>query len=114
MGLKPSRQADRIYRITKDPNGPKMKRLDTHISNTSWKMFVCLRDSMNMTQRQVIEFSLKLALLLNTLRGKVSEERLTEFVFAATAEVAAEAKAKAEAKARKKARANRQNEDKGE
>lgn len=81
-----------------------MKRLDTHISNNSWKIFVCLRDSMNMTQRQVVEFSLKLALLLHTLRGRVSEERLTEFVFAASAEVAAEAKAKAEAKVKTKKR----------
>lgn len=104
-----SRQAKRNYRLMKDPEGPQMKRLDTHISNNSWKMFVCLRDSMNMTQRQVVEFSLKLALLLHTLRGKVSEERLTEFVFEAAAEVAAEAKAKvgAKAKTNKKSSAGR-------
>lgn len=111
-----SRQAKRNYRLMKDPEGPQMKRLDTHISNNSWKIFVCLRDSMNMTQRQVVEFSLKLALLLHTLRGRVSEERLTEFVFAASAEVAAEAKAKAEAKVKtkKKSSAARKQADDGE
>lgn len=97
-----SRQSQRLDRLVRDPNGPQMKRLDTHISNNSWKIFVCLRDSMNMTQRQVVEFSLKLALLLHTLRGRVSEERLTEFVFAAAAEVAVEAKAKVEADAKTK------------
>lgn len=78
MGIRPSRQANRMYRIMKDPEGPQMKRIDTIVDNTTWEIFRDIRDSMNLTQRQALEFALQLAFLFQTVQGKISTERFTE------------------------------------
>ncbi len=78
MGIRPSRQADRMYRIMKDPEGPQMKRIDTIVSNATWEMFRDIRDSMNLTQCQALEFALQLAFIFQTVQGKISVERFVE------------------------------------
>lgn len=81
-----SRQSQRLDRLMRDPNGPRMKRIDALVSNNTWEMFVSLRDSANFTQREALEFALQLAVVLQTLRGRIAEERLTDLCFAAMAE----------------------------
>lgn len=76
-----SRQAKRNYWLTADPNGPHMHRVDTYIYPREWQMFQSLRDSGNWTQREALEFSLKLAFLLKVLEGKISRKRLTEALY---------------------------------
>lgn len=78
MGIRPSRQANRMYRIMKDPEGPQMKRIDTIVDNCTWEIFRDIRDSMNLTQRQALEFALQLAFLFQAVQGKISVERFTE------------------------------------
>ncbi len=73
-----SRQAKRNQRLTKDPDGPHMHRLDTYIHDSPWQMFVSLRDSGNWTQPQALEFALKLAFVFKVLEGKISAERLVD------------------------------------
>jgi len=78
MGVKPSRQANRMYRIRKDPEGPQMKRIDTIVDNATWEIFRDVRDSMNLTQRQALEFALHLAFLIQVLQGKIPQDRFVE------------------------------------
>jgi len=78
MGVKPSRQANRMYRIRKDPEGPQMKRIDTIVDNATWEIFRDVRDSMNSTQRQALEFALQLAFLFQVMQGKISQDRFIE------------------------------------
>lgn len=78
MGIRPSRQANRMYRIMKDPDGPQMKRIDTIVDSCTWEIFRDIRDSMNLTQRQALEFALQLAFLFQAVQGKISAERFTE------------------------------------
>ena len=82
-----SRQSQRLDRLMRDPNGPQMKRIDALVSNNTWEMFISLRDSANFTQREALEFALQLAVVLQTLRGRIAEERLTDLCFAAMAEL---------------------------
>lgn len=78
MGRRASRQAKRIYRVMKDPTGPQMKRIDTIVHNSTWEIFRDIRDSMNLTQRQALEYALHLSYLFLTLQGKISSERFAE------------------------------------
>lgn len=66
-----------------DPNGPQLKRLDGYISKSSAEMLTTVQDSMNLTKRQTLEFAIQLVLLLQTLRGKVAEDRLANHCWAA-------------------------------
>lgn len=81
----PSRQSDWRHRMKNDPNGPQLKRLDGYISRGTAEMLTTVQDSMNFTKRQTIEFAIQLVLLLQALRGKISDERLADLCFAATA-----------------------------
>lgn len=78
MGIRPSRQANRMYRIMKDPEGPQMKRIDTIVQNSTWEIFRDIRDSMNLTQRQALEYSLQLTYLFLALQDKIPSERFAE------------------------------------
>lgn len=78
----PSRQSRYVHWLTKDPNGPGMKRVDTRISAAHWKMFVALRDSANLTQQEALEYALGMAYIFMVIRGKISHENLTEACFA--------------------------------
>lgn len=80
-----SRQTDWRHRMKNDPNGPQLKRLDGYISTSTAEMLTTVQDSMNFTKRQTIEFAIQLVLLLQALRGKISDERLADLCFAATA-----------------------------
>lgn len=80
-----SRQSDWRHRMKNDPNGPQLRRLDGYISKGTAEMLTTVQDSMNFTKRQTIEFAIQLVLLLQALRGKISDERLAELCFAATA-----------------------------
>lgn len=78
MGLRPSRQAIRMYRIRKDPEGPQMKRIDTIVQNSTWEIFRDIRDSMNLTQRDALEYALHQTYLFLALQGKISSKRFAE------------------------------------
>ena len=80
-----SRQSDWRHRMKNDPNGPQLRRLDGYISKGTAEMLTTVQDSMNFTKRQTIEFAIQLVLLLQALRGKISDERLAELCFAAAA-----------------------------
>jgi hypothetical protein len=80
-----SRQSDWRHRMKNDPNGPQLRRLDGYISKGTAEMLTTVQDSMNFTKRQTIEFAIQLVLLLQALRGKISDERLADLCFAATA-----------------------------
>lgn len=73
-----SRQSQRLDRLMRDPNGPQMKRIDTIVAKPAWEMFRDIRDSMNLTQRQALEYALHLSYLFLTLQGKISSERFSE------------------------------------
>lgn len=78
-----SRQSDWRRRMKNDPNGPQLKRLDGYISKSSADMLVTVQDSLNFTKRQTLEFAIQMTLLLQTLRGKITDDRLADHCWAA-------------------------------
>jgi len=73
-----SRQSERRNRLMHDPDGPGMRRIDTLVPKSAWAMFRDIRDSMNLTQRQALEFALQLAFLFQVVQGKIPQDRFVE------------------------------------
>jgi len=83
---KRSRQADWRRRLKNDPNGPQVTRLDGYISTSNADMLRTVQDSLNSSKRGALEFTIELALVVQTLRGKVSERRLSDLCWARAAQ----------------------------
>lgn len=75
---KGSGQTPRRYRLMREPGGPQRRRIDTVVDQSAWEMFRDIRDSMNLTQQQALEFALQLAFLFQILQGKIPQDRFLE------------------------------------
>jgi len=81
-----SRQSDWRRRMKDDPNGPQVTRLDGYISTSNADMLRTVQDSLNSSKRGALEFAIELALVVQTLRGKVAERRLSDLCWARAAQ----------------------------
>lgn len=75
---KHSGQPPHRLQLVREPIGPQRRRIDTVVDKSAWEMFRDVRDSMNLTQQQALEFALKLAFLFQTLQGKIPQDRFLE------------------------------------
>lgn len=80
-----SRQAKRNRKLIEAG----MHRLDTHLDDAHWQMFLSLRDTTNSTQRDTLEFALDLMFLMKVLEGKIAPRRLSEICAALAAKMKA-------------------------
>lgn len=80
-----SRQAKRNRKLIEAG----MHRLDTHLDDAHWQMFLSLRDATNATQRDTLQFGLELMFLMKVLEGKIASKRLSEICSALAAKMKA-------------------------
>lgn len=74
MALKSSRQSRRIDRLTKDPNGPQLRRVDVLVSPYHWALFETIRNHGNLKQRCAIEKALEAQYLSMLVDGTISSD----------------------------------------
>ena len=74
MNLTPSRQHRRMVRLTKDPEGPQMVRLDLLIDKKSHAMLEDILDSANMRRREGIHMAIKRLYDEMKAEGTISED----------------------------------------
>ncbi len=74
MNLTSSRQHRRVVRLTKDPNGPQMKRLDLLIDKETYDKFEDILDSTNTRRREGLHMAIKHLYDELLAEGKITED----------------------------------------
>lgn len=83
-----SRQQRRLQRLTKDPDGPKMRRLDLLVSQETYTAFEEIMDDTNLRRREALD------LLIGEFHNRLKAEAQANRSGGKPAEVAAQNKAK--------------------
>jgi len=73
-----SRQMRRINRLTKDPDGPQLKRVDVHVSPRHWSLLDAIRNYGNLKQATAVEKAIEAQFLAMVVDGTIPAEVVAE------------------------------------
>lgn len=78
MPALPSRQMRRINRLTKDPDGPQLKRVDVLVSRQHWSLLDAIRNFGNLTQATAVERAIEAQVLAMVVDGTIPMDVVAE------------------------------------
>jgi len=73
-----SRQMRRMHRLTKDPQGPHLRRVDVHVSPQHWSLLDAIRNYGNLKQATAVERAIEAQFLTMVVGGAIPAEVVAE------------------------------------